>query len=267
MGAAVVGLKDQQSPGKGVTPPAVPSKSDLASSQALHHAAVRRHQTRAGSWDGSWPPVPGTSNQPGWGGLSYLATSAPVTSVTASFTVPSLTGDAGSDCSIWVGIGNVMQTCIYSAYNTGYPGNNDTICPWTWFIQGNGASELWDVAAYPVKAGDSMTLTLALTGNYWVATQVNATSGWTATSRTSVQAVGIATSAWGYPFNTAEIIIEKEGTADLPNYGSLTFSNIAATPAIVTADLNYINTVNTNTDQTAGTYANGSYTMTWNNYS
>ena len=234
-------------------------------------AVTRSRQKKASTWQGSWPPqpdpdTPGSSTQTGWGGMVYLATSAPVTSVTATFTVPSLTGNAGALCSIWVGIGNVFQTGIYSAYNTGSPGDNDPYPTWTWFIQGNGASNLFDAAPWPVAAGDSMTLTLALAGSFWVATQVNSTEGWSYVNSVPVQAVGIVTSAWGYPFNTAEVIIEKEGSANLPDYGSLTFTSIATTPAIVPGDINYITTVNTNTDQTPGTYSGGNFTMTWNNF-
>lgn len=207
------------------------------------------------------------SVQTGWGGMVYQATSAPVTSVTATFTVPALAGDTGALCSIWVGIGNVMQTGIYSAYNTGSAGNNDPYPAWTWFIQGTGASQFWDSAVYPIAAGDSLTLTLAIAGNYWVATQANHTKGWSYANSTPVQAVGVVTSEWGYPFSTAEIIIEKEGTANLPDYGTLTFTGIATVPAIVTDDIGYITTVNTNTDQTPGTYSGGSFTMTWNAYS
>lgn len=234
----------------------------------MSDAALRRAaQKTASTWQGDWPPpVPGNSTQTGWGGMVYQATSAPVTSVTATFTVPTLSGNAGAVASCWVGIGNVFQTGIYLSYNTGSAGNNDPYPAWTWFIQGNGASQFWDSAVYPIAAGNSLTLTLALAGNYWVATQANATQGWSYANSTPVQAVGIATSTWGYPFNTAAIIIEKEGSANLPDYGSLTFTNIATVPAIVAADIGYITTVNSSTDQTPGTYSNGSFTMNWAAY-
>jgi hypothetical protein len=224
---------------------------------------------RTNTWDGDWPPVPGTSTQTGWGGLVYQATSAPVTSVTATFTVPALSGDAGAYSSIWVGIGNVMQTGIYSIYDTGHSGNNNPLSSWTWFISGSGGagSEFWDISVYPLAAGDVLTLTLAITGNYWVATQVNHTEGWSVTSSTPVQSVGVCTGQWNYPYNTAEIIIEKEGSNDLPDYGTLTFSNIATVPAINTFDLNYITTVNVLTDQTPSAYSGGAFTMSWNNFS
>lgn len=235
-------------------------------------AVLRSQEKRGSTWQGEWPPrpspdTPGNSTQTGWGGMVYQATNAPVTSVTATFTVPSLSGNAGALCSIWVGIGNVFQTGIYSAYNTGSSGNNDPYPGWTWFIAGNGASNLWDIAAWPVAAGDSMTLTLALSGNYWVATQVNNTESWSYVSQVPVQAVGIVTSAWPYPMSTGEVIIEKEGASNLPNYGSLTFTNIVTVPAIVPAAISYVTTVNTSTDQTPGTYSGGNFTMTWNNYS
>ena len=232
---------------------------------------MRTHpRTRRGRVDNYEPPpgaplVPG-SNQPGWGGYVFASTSAPVTSITASFTIPTLSGQTGSDCSIWVGIGNVMQTGIYSTYNTGSTGNNDTIAPWTWFISGNGASEFWDPAVYTLTAGDSMTLTLALSATFWTATQVNHTAGWNYANATPVLATGVATSTWEYPYNTGEVIIENENT-NLPNYGTLTFSSIAMVPAINATYIDAITTVNTSTDQTPGAYSAGSFTMTWSNYS
>lgn len=220
------------------------------------------------TWNGNWPPpTPGVSTQTAWGGIVFTSPTAPVTSVTATFNIPTLSGNTGALASIWVGIGNVFQTGIYSAYNTGSSGNNNPSPPWTWFISGNAVNQFWDAAVYPLAAGDSMTLTLSLSGNYWVATQVNHTENWSYTNNTPVQAVGIGISQWNYPWSTAAIIIEKEGSANLPDYGSLTFTNIATTPAINPAYLNYVSTVNTNTDQTPGTFSNGAFTMTWNNFS
>jgi len=221
-------------------------------------------------WRDEVPPTPGTQNQPGWGGIVYNATSGPVTSVTASFTVPSLSGSTGALASIWVGIGNVMQTGIYAAYYTGYPGDIVTSPHWTWFLGGGVTSQFWDPSAYYSSAGDALTLTLAVVGDYWVATQVNATQGWSYASSTPTQSVNSALGQWNWPYNTAEVIIENEkaagGGTGLPDYGTLTFSNIATVPALVTADLTYITTVNTHTDQTPGTYSGGAFTMTWANY-
>jgi hypothetical protein len=225
------------------------------------------------TWAGPWPPhrpgpgVPGTKTQPGWGGILYTATSAPVTSVTATFTVPSLSGETGAVASIWVGIGDVMQTGIYCSYDEGQPGNYSNLWPWTWWISGNGAAELWDASAFPVAAGDSMTCSLSVGATTWTATLANATEGWSYANVRAIQAVNVAISDWPFPLNAAGVIIEKEGTHPLPDYGTLTFTDIVTTPAIVAEDVTYITTVNTDTDQTPGTYSAGSFTMTWHNYS
>jgi len=211
-------------------------------------------------------PVPNAANNTIWGGIQCNSANAPVTSITATFTVPTLSGQAGSEGSIWVGIGNIFQTGIYSFYDTGHSGNNNTLTSWTWFIAGNGASQFWNTALYPSSAGDVMTLTLALSGNYWVSTQSNATQSWTYTNSTPVQAVGIATLGWQYPQNDAVVIIENENS-NLPNYGTLTFSNISMTPAIDPANITYLTTVGAHTQQTPGTLSGGAFTMTWNNFS
>lgn len=255
-----------------------------------YYAAVSGYQQQgyasttydySGTISGStgWAAVTATfvpmATQTGWGGYQFREHSS-YTGISATFTIPSLTGESGSLCSMWVGLGGgnydaIYQTGIYASYNTGYTGNNMTT-PWSFWLP--GAGELWDTASYPTKAGDSLTLTVQLTPANWLMTITNNTESWSYTEVKSVLAVNIGSiqnngagpSAWPYPSETAQVIIEKEGADTNPDYGSVAFTSVTTTPAIVTSPYPIL-TVNTGIDQYPGQFSGGSFTMYWNGYS
>lgn len=212
-----------------------------------------------------------------WGGCTFAAESGPVTSISATFTIPSFSGDGGATggslISIWVGMGNVLQTGVYCEYDTSYSGNvGPYLSPWTWWLFGtdSNGSEIWDQSAFPTASGDVMTCSMSYSGSYWTVEQTNATKDWSWTEYKSFQSVGTCITAWPYPLNDGCVIIEYEnGGASgvtLPDYGTVTFTDISMTPAINTSSINYITTANVHTNQTPGTFSDGSFTMTWNNY-
>lgn len=232
----------------------------------------------SGTLSGStgWGAVTATfvpmSTQTGWGGVVFTEHSS-YTGISATFTIPTLSGESGSIASVWVGLGNVYQTGIYLEYDTSNTGNALTF-PWSWWIP--GAGELWDTTSYPTKAGDQLRLSIQLTSTNWLMTIANNTEGWSYTETKSVLAVNIGSiqnsgagpTTWPYPLAQAEIIIEKEGASTNPDYGSIAFTSITTTPSIVNAP-NPILTVNTDIDQYPGQFnvSNGSFTMYWNGYS
>jgi Domain of unknown function (DUF4082) len=209
--------------------------------------------------------------QTGWGGYVFNEhAAAGYTGITATFTVPSLSG--GEYDSVWIGMGNVYQVGIYQTYNTSDSGNAANR-PWTWWLP--GAGEAWNAAAFPIAAGDTLTLTMQLTAENWLMTIGNVTEDWSYTEVKSVLAVNIGSIAdngagpaiWPYPVLTAEVIIEKE-TTELPDYGSLLFTEVTTTPAATR--LPYpIFTAAGGIDQYPGPFnlASGSFTMNWNAYS
>ncbi len=212
----------------------------------------------------------------GYGGYQFSEHSA-YTGISATFTIPFLSGESGALCSIWVGLGGgnydaIYQTGIYASYNTGYSGNNMTT-PWSFWLP--GAGELWDTTAYPTAAADSLTCTVQLTSTDWLMTLTNHTQNWTYTEVKSVLAINIGSvqnngagpTAWAYPNETAWVIIEKEGSDPNPDYGSIAFTSVTTTPAIVNAPNGFL-TVNTAIDQYPGQFntGNGSFTMYWNGY-
>jgi hypothetical protein len=209
--------------------------------------------------------------QGGWGGYVFSEHAAVgYTGITATFTIPPLTG--GDYNSIWIGMGNVYQTGVYQTYSTSYSGNSASR-PWSWWLPGSG--EQWNAAAYPTAAGDTLKLTMQLTSTDWLMTIDNQTEGWSYTEVRSVLAVnigsidddGIGPAVWPYPVKSAEVIIEKE-TTELANYGSIAFTSITTTPAATLAPYP-IFTASTAIDQYPGAYnlASGSFSMYWNNYS
>jgi Peptidase A4 family len=252
-----------------------------------YYAAVSGYQQQgystatydySGTMSGStgWGAITATfvpmSTQTGWGGVVFTDHSS-YTGISATFTIPTLSGESGSLASVWVGLGNVYQTGIYLSYNTSSSGNAST-SPWSWWISGSG--ELWNTTSYPTKAGDQLRLAIQLTSTNWLMTIANNTEGWSYTETKSVLAVNIGSiqnsgagpATWIYPVSQAEIIIEKEGSDTLPDYGSITFSSITTTPSIVNAPSGLL-TVNTNIDQYPGQFnlSTGSFVMNWKNYS
>lgn len=236
------------------------------------------------AWGGAvaaFTVVPGAGNT--WGG--YIFTEHPsYTGVTATFSLPSSmpANPNGNICSVWIGLGNVYQTGVYLSSNTGFAGNVST-SPWSWwFGGGGGAGELWSASAYPTGAGDSLSLSLTVDGSYWYATMANNTRGWSYTEVKSV--LGLNASTWGYdgttgaptgwgwiyPVPNAEVVIEQEGGPpnQLPDYGTITFTSVTTTPAIVRdpAVQFTVPTATTGITQYPGPFdhATGSYTMYWN---
>lgn len=208
-----------------------------------------------------------------WGGCTFGSTTGPVTSISATFTIPSLSGQTSSTMSIWAGMGNVVQTGIFCQYNTTKTGNNNILfqgSPWTWWLGGSNSagSEFWDPAAFPLAVGDVLTLSMSYEPDtYWSVTQTDQTKGWSYTEYKSHQSTGNCLTAWEYPYSQACVVIEDEvGGGNLPNYGSLTFSNVEMTPVINTSLINYITTKNATVEQTPSTFVNNSFTMTWKAY-
>jgi hypothetical protein len=184
-----------------------------------------------------------------------------ITSISATFTIPSLSGPSNSLLSVWVGINNVQQHGLYLAYDTTRPGNCHA-SPWTWYLP---AGEIWDEATYPYRAGDSVTLTLSYDENWWYIHQANNTRGWSMGEKKSMQAANIGglsgSGTWPFPAQQAEVIVEKEGSLNLPEYGHIQFSNISMN---LSSGFYYkVYTVNGSTDQFPSDFTGSSFAMTW----
>jgi len=205
------------------------------------------------------------SNGGGWGGYVFKEHSS-YTGVSATFTIPALSGEAGALSTIWVGLGNVYQTGIYISYDTGSSGD-DACRPWSWWLP--GAGEDWKQASYPTASGDSLTLTMNLNATGWLMTITNHTQSWTFTEVKSILAVNVGSlrnpsgpGFWPYPCSQAEVIIEDEGTN--ADYGTVTFTSITTTPAAVATPQPLASAPSGTITQYPGPYSNASFTMNWN---
>jgi hypothetical protein len=210
-----------------------------------------------------------------WSGYEFSEHSS-YTAVSATFTIPALTGQAGSVGSIWVGLGNINQCGITFAYDTGYTSN---VWATAWSEWVPGGNQNWDATAYPTKAGDSVTASVQITSTAWVMTIVNHTESWTYAETKSVLATNIGEllsapsgpAQFPYPLSSAAVIVEDEGDeitgGSTPNYGSIAFTSVTTTPAIYQPPMP-IATENTDIDQYPGPFnlSNGSFTVYWNDY-
>lgn len=203
--------------------------------------------------------------QPGWGGIICNEhASVGYTGISATWTIPTLASESGSACSIWIGLGNVQQVGIYCTWNNADPGD-DQLFLWTEYMPG---WEYWNAAAYPIALGDVLTCTITLVSStWWNITVTNSTEDWTYTQVKSIQAVNISVDAapgLPTPEGTAEVIIEKEGSSTDPDYGTVVFTGVSTTPAVVNAPIPMITVNNGNIDQYPGPLSGGSFTMHWN---
>lgn len=182
-----------------------------------------------GNWGSTVATFACAGKQPGWS--AYVFNEHPsYTGVSASFTVPSLTG-GGQSVSLWVGLGNVQQIGLYLTYDTSSPGNN-SIFYWDTFLP-SGQWEIWSMVHYPIEAGDSMSMAMTMpdTGHFNMIV-TDTTQGWTFTEVYSVLNINasLPPGGWIWPLASAEVIMEDEDGA-VPDFGSVDFT-VTTTPAI-----------------------------------
>lgn len=264
--------------------------NNLASG-TMHFSAVSGYQEAEGSgsytYSGSqsnssaWGAAcvaflanPSGGFDPGWGGYVFTEhAGVGYTGISATWTVPPLTGGAAN--SVWVGIGEVYQCGMYHVYDTSFP--EDTSC-WLWTEMLPGGGYEWSPVSFPVSAGDSLTCSMRLTETDWYLTITNNTKGWSYTDVKSVLSINIGSihnngagpGQWPYPVGQAEVIIEDEGHADCANYGALTFTEITTVPAATQQPVICF-TGNKEIPQYPGPYSAdsngvGTFTMHWHSY-
>ena len=218
-----------------------------------------------------------TASSGNWSGVVDLA-AVQYTSVSAHWTVPTVTGATVSYMSIWVGMDGwnsltVEQVGIFAYDN----GTTTSWFPWVEYFPDE--EEWWNTTAYPILAGDAMSASLtyaAGTGtfsgsNYFTATLTNSTSPriWTYAAQKTEQAAefeGGQTSA--YARNSAQVIVESN-SGSLCDYGTINFTSISAAPDNF-GTATYVTMINGSTDstpgQSSGAPTGGNLTMTWHAY-
>ena len=172
---------------------------------------------------------PDTTTNTHWSG--YDATTGDYTSVSATFTQPTVDCSSGGDVVFWVGLG-------------GGTASSDSLQQNGTFVQCNGGTpsysawwETWpcnSITNYggTVRAGDKITMsTTNLGNNKYKFTTTDTTEGWSV-SPTHTGCNGGSTA-------TAEVITETpeigSGLADLPDFGTVSYSAATINGAALSA--------------------------------
>jgi Peptidase A4 family len=149
-----------------------------------------------------------------WGG--YAATGSGFTSVTATWTEPSVTCNSRNDLyAPWVGIdgygsNTVEQTGVATDCSSGSPVYQ------AWYEMYPANPVYLSLGSYPVAAGNSFTATVTFVGSgRFTLTLVNNSRGWTYSTTKKLSSARRV---------SAEVIIESP-TGAYPNFGSVTFTN------------------------------------------
>jgi hypothetical protein len=177
-----------------------------------------------------------------WSG--YVATGETFSAVSASWTVPAVSCPTGTTdySSHWIGIdgansGTVEQDGTEADCFSGSPYYG----AW-WELYGDDSASVdygYEVplssSSYPVRAGDTMTATVSVSGNTWTLDIADTTAHWTFSTAV----------AWATPARTsAEWIVERPevcssscGFASLADFGSASFTDATATANGITAPI------------------------------
>ncbi len=149
-----------------------------------------------------------------WGG--YAATGSGFTSVSATWSQPSVTCNSTSDIyAPWVGIdgygsSTVEQTGVQTDCSSGSPVNS------MWYEMYPAGPVYPSASTHPVQAHDTIKATVTYNGSAFVLTLQNVTRGWTfTTTQTARRAKRVS----------AEVIIEAPGTPHYPNFGTISFTS------------------------------------------
>lgn len=199
----------------------------------------------------------------GWAGYVETA-NAPYSTVSAHWTVPTITGSTSSTAfvSFWVGIDGYGNNTVEQAgiLITNPTGGGNTYAAWVEFY--NAAEEWWSPAHYPVSAGDSFSASVTWNPatSFFDVIMADTTKGWTYTEAKS-GAAATAETATTPALASIEIIVEGS-TSPLADFGSVTFTSV--TPMTSPIPLTEVN--GSTTRATPGTLAGNAFTVTWNHY-
>ncbi len=174
-----------------------------------------------------------------WSGYVAAGSSGEFTSVSASWTVPSVScsGDATTYSSQWVGIdgGNGSETVEQDGTEADCSSGKAVYDAW-WEMYGdtapavNGGDEVeLSPSHYPIAPGDSISASVSVSGTNWTLTIADNTHPW------SGGAFSTTISFSGGEQSSAEWIVERPETcspcsvAALSDFGSASFTSAAAT--------------------------------------
>jgi len=182
-------------------------------------------QTRPGTGP-TGPAATSFSTSSNWSG--YAATGGNFTSVTGTWTVPTVTGSVAGADATWVGIGGIDTRDLIQAGTQASVNGGD--------VEYEAWIEMLPASSHPVSLtvnpGDSVTVTLTQKGGIdWAITMKNNTTG--GRYATTVQYTSSNASAeW-----VQEAPSAGRGTIPLDDFGTLTFTGATAVKDGTTQDL------------------------------
>jgi hypothetical protein len=207
-----------------------------------------------------------TTTSTHWAGYDVTG-SAPFTDVRGSWTVPAVTCRAGAknddvqESSFWIGLdGRGSSTVEQTGTDADCNGSTPVYDAW-WELYPSGTASIKS----PVLPGDEMSAEVSASATMITITLVDATQGWTFTTKRNKK---------GYALASAEWIVEQfgggQGLVPLANFGSATFSSASATGGGVTGPIGSF--ANTQIDMVSPTGSattsafnrrSGGFTVTW----
>lgn len=179
-----------------------------------------------GGGSGSGAGTTGLTSQFGWvstnwsGYAETLPASSPATSVSATWTVPTVSTSSTGYSGAWIGIDGFNDTSIIQTGTEQDSVNGQAQYSAWWTTSADGY--VGQTISETVDPGDVMKASIAEGAGGWTITLEDATRGWTYVSPTPI--------AYDGPGTSAEWILEAPSSGNdqvlpLADYGSVTFSN------------------------------------------
>lgn len=189
-----------------------------------------------------------------WGG--YAMTGQTYTSVTGSWTVPSLncSGTPSSAVSPWIGIDGWSSDSVEQiGFDQDCTNGQAGYYPW---VEMYPADSIYFTET--VNAGDHITASVSVSGTTFTLTESDTTQGWTKTYHET----------GSYALSSAEAILEDLGSniPKVANFGSVNFTNLTANgvPMASAGSINSTSIERKTTPLTSNsTLSGGSYSIKW----
>ncbi|MEU9449227.1 G1 family glutamic endopeptidase [Streptomyces sp. NPDC048277] len=204
-------------PALAAAPAASPAHTpaQLTQSVASHESHALRGLSKAGK-------VKASVSSTNWSGYAATGSSGAYTSVTSSWTQPSVTcGSATTYSSFWVGLDGYSNSALeQTGTEADCIGGTAVYGAW-WEVLPASESAYSGVT---VKGGDKFTATVTYNGSTFAMTLTDSTQGWTKTTTHAGSS--------GFKNASAEVVAEAPevggSVASLANFGTVTFTGAKA---------------------------------------
>jgi hypothetical protein len=172
-------------------------------------------------------PIENTSSN--WSGYAVTGAAGSVSAVAGTWTVPTVSTGTSGYSAVWVGIDGYSSSSV-EQLGTGEDVSHGTATYYAWYEMYPAGSVT--ITSMTVKAGDSMTASVAYTSGSFVLTM---------TDTTESEHFSITLTASGAQRSSAEWIVEAPssgyGILPLDNFGTVAFSNASATIGTTTGPI------------------------------